>query len=267
MENLFDDDILLNDDNDVTSVFGDTAVTSLSNLVNDNLNYLKFNSYINNDIYKRHNAFYAYMDSFEGYGQYKNYFDVVTFDVNSPYSISLNIKGLLGEKYHCRHYKNCLLGVIDTNIIKAIPHITNINIEPLYDFYEVNEKCTKFLIFMTLSKYRDKNKSNLIDDEFIENIKEFILNFKDNNIYYELVFENVVFEFESIKKFNNLLPSNIKIQITGDCKIHLPDDIIAKYKQVQQDMQISLFANTYPDFDDCDNITFNIFSVLKDLKY
>lgn len=112
MENLFDDDILLNDDNDVTSVFGDTAVTSLSNLVNDNLNYLKFNSYINNDIYKRHNAYYAYMDSFKGYGQYKNYFDVVTFDVNNPYSISLNIKGLLGEKYHCRHYKNCLLGVI-----------------------------------------------------------------------------------------------------------------------------------------------------------
>ena len=58
MENLFDDDILLNDDNDVTSVFGDTVVTSLSNLVNNNLNYLKFNSQINNDIYKRHNAYY-----------------------------------------------------------------------------------------------------------------------------------------------------------------------------------------------------------------
>ena len=140
MENLFDDDLLLNDDNDVTSAFGDTVVTSLSNLVNDNLNYLKFNSYINNDIYDRHNA------------------------------------------------------------------------------------------------------------------------------YYELVFENVVFEFNSIKKLNKLLPSNIKIQISGDCKIHLPDNIIAKYKQVQQDMQISLFANTYPDFDDCDNITFNIFSILKDLK-
>ena len=120
---------------------------------------------------------------------------------------------------------------------------------------------------MTLSKYRDKNKSNLIDDEFVENIKEFILNFKDNNIYYELVFENVVFEFESIKKLNKLLPSNIKIQISGDCKIHLSDDIIAKYKQVQQDMQISLFANTYPDFDECDNIKFNIFSILKDLRY
>ena len=249
MENLFDDDILLND-NDVTSAFGDTAVTSLSNLVNNNLNYLKFNSYINDSIYKRHNAFYAYMDSFKGYGQYKNYFDVVTFDVNNPYSISLNIKGLLGEEYHCRHYRNCLLGVIDTNIIKAIPYITNINIEPLYDFYEVNEKCTNILIFMTLSKYRDKNKSNLIDDKFIDNLKEFILNFKDN----------------SIKKLNKLLPSNIKIQIAGDCKIHLPDNIIVKYKQVQQDMQISLFANTYPDFDDCDNITFNIFSILKDLK-
>ena len=49
MENLFDDDILLND-NDVTSAFGDTAVTSLSNLVNNNLNYLKFNSYINDSI-------------------------------------------------------------------------------------------------------------------------------------------------------------------------------------------------------------------------
>lgn len=48
MEDLFDDDILL-DDNDVTSVFGNTAVTSLSNLVNDNLNYFKFNSYKNND--------------------------------------------------------------------------------------------------------------------------------------------------------------------------------------------------------------------------
>ena len=80
------------------------------------------------------------------------------------------------------------------------------------------------------------------------------------------LFENVVFEFESIKKLNKLLPSNIKIQISGDCKIHLPDDIIAQYRQVQQDMQISLFANTYPDFDDCDNITFNIFSILKDLK-
>ena len=70
-----------------------------------------------------------------------------------------------------------------------------------------------------------------------------------------------------LKKLNKLLPSNIKIQITGDCKIHLPDDIIAKYKQVQQDMQISLFANTYHDFDDCDYITFNIFSILKDLRY
>ena len=266
MEDLFDDDILL-DDNDATSAFNNVAVASLSNLVNDNLNYLKFNSYINNDIYDRHNAYYAYMDSFKGYGQYKNYFDVVTFDVNNPYSISLNVKGLLGEEYHCRHYRNCLLGVIDTNIIKAIPNITNINIEPLYDFYEVNEKCTNILIFMTLSKYCDKNKSNLIDDEFVENIREFILNFKDNNIYYELVFENVVFEFESIKKLNKLLLSNIKIQISGDCKIHLPDDIIAQYRQVQQDMQISLFANTYPDFDDCDNITFNIFSILKDLRY
>ena len=47
MEDLFDDDILL-DDNDVTSVFGDTVVTSLSNLVNNNLNYLKFNSQIFN---------------------------------------------------------------------------------------------------------------------------------------------------------------------------------------------------------------------------
>lgn len=265
MEDLFDDDILLND-NDATAAFDNVVVTSLSNLVNDNLNYFKFNSYINDDIYKRHNAYYAYMDSFKGYGQYKNYFDVVTFDVNNPYSISLNVKGLLGEEYHCRHYRNCLLGVIDTNIIKAIPNITNINIEPLYDFYEVNEKCTNILIFMTLSKYCDKNKSNLIDDEFVENIREFILNFKNNNIYYELVFENVVFEFESIKKLNKLLPSNIKIQISGDCKIHLPDDIIAQYKQVQQDMQISLFANTYPDFYDCDNITFNIFSILKDLK-
>lgn len=202
MEDLFDDDILL-DDNDATSAFNNVAVASLSNLVNDNLNYLKFNSYINNDIYDRHNAYYAYMDSFKGYGQYKNYFDVVTFDVNNPYSISLNVKGLLGEEYHCRHYRNCLLGVIDTNIIKAIPYITNINIEPLYDFYEVNEKCTNILIFMTLSKYRDKNKSNLIDDKFIDNLKEFILNFKDNNIYYELVFENVVFEFESIKNLIN----------------------------------------------------------------
>lgn len=48
MEDLFDDDILL-DDNDVTSTFDNVAVTSLSNLVNDNLNYLKFNSYLNND--------------------------------------------------------------------------------------------------------------------------------------------------------------------------------------------------------------------------
>ena len=57
MEDLFDDDILL-DDNDVTSTFDNVAVTSLSNLVNDNLNYLKFNSYINDSIYKRHNAYY-----------------------------------------------------------------------------------------------------------------------------------------------------------------------------------------------------------------
>lgn len=48
MEDLFDDDILL-DDNDVTSVFDNVVVTSLSNLVNDNLNYFKFNSYKNND--------------------------------------------------------------------------------------------------------------------------------------------------------------------------------------------------------------------------
>ena len=101
MENLFDDILL--DDNDATSAFDNVAVTSLSNLVNDNLNYLKFNSYINNDIYKYHNAFYTYMGSFKCYGQYKNYFNVVTFDVNIPYSISLNVKGLLGEEYHCRH--------------------------------------------------------------------------------------------------------------------------------------------------------------------
>ena len=48
MEDLFDDDILL-DDNDATSAFNNVAVTSLSNLVNDNLNYFKFNSYKNND--------------------------------------------------------------------------------------------------------------------------------------------------------------------------------------------------------------------------
>ena len=57
MEDLFDDDILL-DDNDVTSAFDNVVVTSLSNLINNNLNYLKFNSQINNDIYKRHNAYY-----------------------------------------------------------------------------------------------------------------------------------------------------------------------------------------------------------------
>lgn len=45
MEDLFDDDILL-DDNDATSALDNVAVASLSNLVNDNLNYLKFNSYI-----------------------------------------------------------------------------------------------------------------------------------------------------------------------------------------------------------------------------
>ena len=48
MKDLFDDDILL-DDNDVTSTFDNVVVTSLSNLVNDNLNYFKFNSYKNND--------------------------------------------------------------------------------------------------------------------------------------------------------------------------------------------------------------------------
>ena len=47
MKDLFDDDILL-DDNDVTSTFDNVAVTSLSNLVNNNLNYLKFNSQIFN---------------------------------------------------------------------------------------------------------------------------------------------------------------------------------------------------------------------------
>lgn len=47
MEDLFDDDILL-DDNDATSAFNNVAVTSLSNLVNNNLNYLKFNSQIFN---------------------------------------------------------------------------------------------------------------------------------------------------------------------------------------------------------------------------
>ena len=47
MEDLFDDILL--DDNDATSAFNNVAVASLSNLVNDNLNYLKFNSYINND--------------------------------------------------------------------------------------------------------------------------------------------------------------------------------------------------------------------------
>ena len=76
----------------------------------------------------------------------------------------------------------------------------------------------------------------------------------------------MLFTSNNVSDLNKLLPSNIKIQITGDCKIHLSDNIIAKYRQVQQDMQISLFANTYPDFDDCDNITFNIFSILKDLK-
>ena len=48
MKELFNDDILL-DDNDVTLTFDNVAVTSLSNLVNDNLNYFKFNSYKNND--------------------------------------------------------------------------------------------------------------------------------------------------------------------------------------------------------------------------
>lgn len=48
MEDLFDDDILL-DDNDATSALDNVAVTSLSNLVNDNLNYFKFNSYKNNN--------------------------------------------------------------------------------------------------------------------------------------------------------------------------------------------------------------------------
>ena len=41
MEDLFDDDILL-DDNDATSAFNNVAVRSLSNLVNNNLNYRVF---------------------------------------------------------------------------------------------------------------------------------------------------------------------------------------------------------------------------------
>lgn len=270
MKNLFDDDILL-DDNDVTSTFDDVMVTSLSNLVNDNLNYLKHNSYLNTDIDSRYNAYYAYMDSFRGYCDYRNYFDIITYDINNPYSISLNVKGLLGQKYHRNHYGNCLLGIIDTNIIKSIPHITNINIEPLYDFYEVNKNSINILMFMTISKYRDKNKSNLIDDEFIENLKEFISNFNDNKIDHKLVFQNVVFEYDSIKKLNNILSNNIKIQITGDCKIYIPDDIYGRYENgrqmsLSQLTPASLFASMYQEFDDCDNIEFDIFSVFKNIN-
>lgn len=264
MKNLFNDDILL-DDNDVTSVLDDTGVTSLYNLVNNNLNYLKSHSYLN-DIDKRYDAYDAYINSFKGYEHYKDYFDIITYEVNNPYSISLNIKGLDGEKYHRDHIRNCLLGVIDTNIIKSIPHITNINIEPLYDFYAVNERSTNILMFMTLTKYKDLNKSNLIDDIFIENIKEFIENFKDNNIDYMLIFDNVIFEYDSIKKLNNILLDNMKICISCNCKIHLPNNILEQYKHIEQLMYVTTLANMYSFFDNYNKIKFDLFPIFKNLK-
>lgn len=77
---------------------------------------------------------------------------------------------------------------------------------------------------------------------------------------------------DATSAFNNVAVTSLSNLVNDNLNYlkfnsYINDDIIAKYRQVQQDMQISLFANTYPDFYDCDNITFNIFSILKDLRY
>lgn len=221
VDNLFDDDILTNID-DSTTVFTDTVVESLSNLIGNNIDKYRRNTFTNMkgcnyDVWR------AYLNETQGTGIH-GYIDCYSYNVNEPYSVTLKIKALNGFKWHNRRtdYK---LGIIDINLFKCIPYVRNIELESIY-----NDK-TRFndIIFMNMLNYNN-HKNNRIDKEFVDNLQWLEETRNDyqikNNISQYIVFQGCIFDGNIMQYLNDNIPDKFDIIIAPDCDIFVNDEYI-----------------------------------------
>lgn len=220
IDNLFDDDILISDDS--SSVFNDTGVESLTNLIGNNITKFRKNTYLNMKG-ANYDVWRAYLNETKGMYPY-GYWNSFSYKVNNPYSVTLKIKSLNGFKWHNRHtdYK---LGIIDINLFKCIPYIRNIELESIY------EDKTRFndIIFMNMLNYNN-HKDNRIDKSFVDNLQwlEEIRNDYQikNNISQYIGFQGCTFDGNSMQYLNDNIPNNFDIIITSDCDIFINDEYI-----------------------------------------
>lgn len=220
IEELFDDDILIDDS---SSVFNNTGVESLTNLIENNIIKFKNNIYLNmkGDGYV---AWCAYLDETKGVFNH-GYWDCFSYKVNNPYSVTLKLKSLNGFKYH-NGRSDYRLGIIDVNLFRQIPNVTNIELEPIY-----NDK-TKFndIIFMQILRYKDKTP-NIIDNKFVDNLKNLIEIRSEYQIKYNItpyiVFQECSFNFDTVKYLNDNLPGDLQV-ILCDCGVLAPPEKLDK---------------------------------------
>lgn len=250
IDNLFDDDILINDDS--TSVFTNTEVESLTNLINSNIDKVKKNTRLclKGDGY---DVWRVYIDETRGMGMHNGYFDCFSYNINNPYSVTLNIKSLNGFKYHNRR-TNYRLGIIDITMFKQIPNVTNIELEPIYE----DETIFNNIVFMPL--LRSENKApDTINKEFIDNLKYL----EETRSLYQIknklgrcvIFQSCIFESESIIKYlNDNLPKGFKAIICHDCDVfvHFPE---MKNEHIPQSFYIPIMRLA-DQFNELDKIVF-----------
>lgn len=244
IDNLFDDDILISDDS--SSVFNDTGVESLTNLIGNNITKFRKNTYLNMkgcnyDVWR------AYLNETKGI-YHDGYWNSFSYNVNDPYSVTLKIKSLNGFKFHNRQ-TNYKLGIIDINLFRCIPYIRNIELESIYE----DRTIFNDIIFMNMLNYNN-HKDNRIDKSFVDNLQwleetrnEYQIK---NNISQYIVFQGCTFNRDTIQYLNDNIPDNFDIIITSDCDIFMNDEYIS----VAVSLNFNKAMNGF-DWNECNKIS------------
>ncbi len=243
IDNLFDDDILIGDDS--SSVFNDTGVESLTNLIGNNITELKKNSYLNMRG-TNYDVWRVYLNETKG-RYHDGYWNSFSYNVNDPYNVTLKIKSLNGFKFHNRQ-TNYRLGILDINLFRCIPYIQKIELEPIYE----DRTIFNDIIFMNMLNNNKHKDNNMIDKSFVDNLQwlEEIRNEYQikNNISQYIVFQGCVFDVDAIQYLNDNIPDNFDIIITSDCDIFMNDEYINVFR-------LPLMFNTNFDWNTCNKIS------------
>lgn len=221
IDNLFDDDILISDDS--SSVFNNTGVESLTNLIGNNITEFKKNSNLNMKG-SNYDAWRAYLNETKG-RYFDGYWNSFSYKVNGPYNVTLKIKSLNGFKFHNRQ-TNYRLGIIDINLFRCIPYIRNIELESIYE----DRTIFNDIIFMNMLNNNKHKDNNMIDKSFVDNLQwlEEIRNEYQikNNISQYIVFQGCIFDINAIQYLNDNIPDNFDIIITSDCDVFMNNEYI-----------------------------------------